>query len=200
MHWEVLIIPLIALGVWILGTLFKGEEERAKKGVRRPGNLSGRAPTRRPVTDLDRFLEEARRRREAEEKRKAPPPPPPPPPPRPSSSRPPLSERPPRQRETSLRPARPTVRAEEIPMAIPVVRPAAPPVVAEVVVTAPRLQPVAELPPPSPPTPIPTLQRDVRPAPIPQQVRSLLSKPQTAGAAFVLREIFDRPLCQRRRR
>jgi hypothetical protein len=196
MHWEILIIPLIALGVWILGTLFKGEDERLKKGTRRPGNLSGRGPARRPVTDLDRFLEEARLRREAEEKRKAPSPPPSP---RPAISRSPLRERPPQQRETASRPVRPTVRSEEVLVAIPVARPVAPSAVVEVVPAAPRPQPVTEAPSSSPPASAPTTTRDTRPSPILQQVRSLLSKPQTAGTAFVLREIFDRPLCMRRR-
>ncbi len=90
MHWEILIIPLIALGVWLLGTLFKNENEVAKRGPRRPGSPAGRPPGRRPVTDLDRFLEEARRRREAEERRKAPSASPA----RPATTRTPLSERP----------------------------------------------------------------------------------------------------------
>jgi len=196
MHWEILIIPLIALGVWILGTLFKGEDERLKKDVRRPGNFSGRAPARRPVTDLDRFLEEARLRREAEEKRKTPPAPPP----RPPIARPPLGQRPPRQRETSPRPARPPIRIEEVPVAIPTTGPVATSVVPEAVLVVPRPQPVAEMPSSPPSSPAPTTTRDTRPSPILQQVRSLLSKPQTAGTAFVLREIFDRPLCMRRRR
>ncbi len=178
MHWEILIIPLIALGVWILGTLFKGEEERLKKNARRPGAPPRRTP-RRPVTDLDRFLEEARLRREAEEKRKASPPPPL------------RHERPLRPREAPPRPARPTSRIEETPVA--------PPVVAEAVVIAPRPQTATQPSPPAPP-PLPfAAASEVRVSPLLQQVRSLLSKPQTVGAAFVLREIFDRPLCMRRR-
>jgi hypothetical protein len=195
MHWEILIIPLIALGVWILGTLFKGEDERLKKNVRRPNGPPRRPPPRRPVTDLDRFLEEARLRREAEERRKAPPPPPP----RPSISRPPLSERPPRQRETPQRPVRPTIRIEEIPVALPADRPVAVPVVAEAVLVAPRPKPATETPSSTSPPAIPIATCETRLSPLLQQVRSLLSKPQTAGTAFVLREIFDRPLCRRRR-
>ena len=95
MQWELLIIPLIAVGVWILGTLFKtGEEEIARKGARRPGSPSGRTTGRRPVTDLDRFLEDARRRREKEERQKVSAEPPP----QPTISRPPLSDRPARPR------------------------------------------------------------------------------------------------------
>lgn len=183
MHWEILIIPLIALGVWILGTLFKtGEDEKMKKGVRRPGSVTGRGSGRRPVTDLDRFLEEARRRREAEESPK-------PPPVSPPVARPPLRERPARQREAPPRAAAPVIRTAEVLVARPVEQP----VLAEAVL------PVASsrAAPPPPPALIET--RPAQTSPILQQVRSLLSKPQTAAAAFVLREIFDRPLCQRRR-
>src|SRR5437763_9895573 len=65
---EVLIIPLIALAVWVLQYLFRGPDEnkppnRARSGQARPGN---RPPQRRPVTDLDRYLEETRRRRQDE--------------------------------------------------------------------------------------------------------------------------------------
>jgi hypothetical protein len=194
MHWEILIIPLIALGVWILGTLFKGaENDPVKRGVRRPSSSSGRAPARRPVTDLDRFLEEARRRREAEERRKVPAPPP-----RPATTRVPLSERPSRNLDVPSRPVPTARRAEEVPAVIPVAQPssareAAP----EAALVVPRAKRVVEASPPPPSAPVTT--RDTRPSPILQQVRSLLSKPQTAGAAFVLREILDRPRCQRRR-
>ncbi len=187
MHWEILIIPLIALGVWIIGTLFKSEDDKAKKAMRGRGNFSGRAPGRRPVTDLDRFLEEARRRRETEDRPK---PPPAPPPTRAPVARPPLRERPSRPRETP-RPAVPALRKEEVGVTVPT-RPAAPAVLAEPVPSPP-------LPPLEAPTPPATITAPPRAAPVVQQVRALLSKPQTAGAAFVLREIFDRPLCKRRR-
>ncbi|HTU19176.1 MAG TPA: hypothetical protein VMG10_14040 [Gemmataceae bacterium] len=184
MHWEIAIIPLIALGVWIIGTLFKSEDEKLKKGVGRRGNASSRAPGRRVGTDLDRFLEEARRRREPEERRKAPPSPA-----RDPAPRPPLRERPSQPREMPRRPA-PLIAKEEVVVALPAPRPVAPPPVAEPVASL-ALAREASLPPP--PTSV------TRPAPIPQQVLSLLSKPQSAATAFVLREIFDRPLCKRRR-
>lgn len=178
MHWEILIIPLIALGVWILGALVKGEDDKNKKAVRRPDNGSSRAP-RRPVTDLQRFLEDARRR-EAEETPK-------PPPPRPSIARAPLRERPAQPPDTPPRPTSHSKRRGEAPVAVPVARP----VVAEAVIAAPvRTEPSA---------PAPTTTRPTQSSPIAQQVLSLLSNPQTAATAFVLREIFDRPLSQRRR-
>jgi hypothetical protein len=196
MHWEVLVIPLIALGVWIIGTLFKSEEDKTKKPVGRRGNGPGRAPGRRVVTDLDRFLEEARRRREPEERRKAPPTPPSR---APTPSRPPLRERPSRPQETP-RVASPPLLKEEGVVVLPAPRPIAQPPIVEPTPTrglthleAARAgtQQTREV--SVPPTP------GSRPSPIVQQVRSLLSKPQTAATAFVLREVFDRPLCKRRR-
>jgi hypothetical protein len=187
MHWEILIIPLIALGVWILGTLFKGEEDKTKKGVRRSANAGG---GRRPVTDLDRFLEEARRRRESEDRQLVPAPPPPPPV-RAPIARAPLREPPALPRQTPPRVAAPVVRRQDVPVAVPVAGPVSSTTSAAPVVASPGFQA------PAPPAPVTT--RDTRLSPIPQQVRSLLSKPQTAGTAFILREIFDRPLCKRRR-
>jgi hypothetical protein len=191
MHWEILIIPLIALGVWIIGTLFKSEDDKTKKAVGRrfpypPQNGGGRGgvrtpPGRRGVTDLDRFLDEARRRREPEERRKAPPSPS-----RAPEARPPLRERPTRQ-QPPPRPDTPVIVPEEA-VVLPVPRPIAPPPVAQPVASPPLAR---EAPPPPAPA--------TRPSPIAQQVRSLLSKSQTAATAFVLREIFDRPLCKRRR-
>jgi hypothetical protein len=189
MHWEILIIPLIALGVWILGTLFKGgEDERFKKLGRRPGNGVGRTPPRRPVTDLDRFLEEARLRREAEERRQALPPPPP----RSVVSRPPLRERPSQPREAAIR-AVPPIRRAETPATIPVGRAVAEPPRAEPIL----LEPAAEAAPAPPATPV--TRREERSSPLLRQVRSLLKAPQSAGTAFVLREIFAPPLCRRHR-
>jgi hypothetical protein len=205
-HWEILIIPLIALGVWILGTLFKGEEEKLKARGRQAGG-PGRTP-RRPVTDLDRFLEDARRRREMEEraKKSAPPRPPTPtrqaPPSRPAPARVPLSERPSRLLDTPPRPVPSARPAEEPPLVIPVARPVPKPATireaaVEAALAVPLPQPVPDVP-PAPATPATT--RETRRSPISQQVHALLRKPQTAAAAFVLREIFDRPLCMRRRR
>ena len=187
MHWEILIIPLIALGVWILGTLFKpAEDDKMKKGIRRPGDVSGRGSVRRPVTDLDRFLEEARRRREVEERPK---PPPSPALARPATARRPQRPAPPREFPSFVAPV---VRKAEVPIAIPVAQPVVEPARPEPVLAA---VPTREVSPP----PAPSVPRQKPPSPILQQVRSLLSKPQTAGAAFVLREIFDRPLSMRRR-
>ncbi len=213
MHWEVLIVPLIALGVWILGTLFRTEEdERAKQ--RRRGTFEGgaRVPPRRPVTDLDRFLEEARRRRETAEKG--------------LGSSPPIIERPPRvgrpllpqerpPREVPRRPrpapsGPPRQPVVEIPVTVPVARPVlsppseAVPPPAVVVATAVRVEaipaPVAAVAAPEEPSQVtPSPARGPAMSPILTQVAALLRSPQTAGAALVLREIFDQPLCRRHR-
>jgi hypothetical protein len=59
MGWEVLIIPIIGVAVWIISTLVRGAEEAKGNGPPRP------AAQRRPerVTDLDRFLREVQRRK-----------------------------------------------------------------------------------------------------------------------------------------
>src|SRR5947209_18888250 len=109
MHWEIFLIPLIAMGVWLLGTIFRNaEEERARMARRPPGDGGVRVPQRRPVTDLDRFLEEARRRREAGDKGRSPAPPPEVvvvPPQRVTRPAPAQEQRP--QREAPRRPPRP---------------------------------------------------------------------------------------------
>ncbi len=54
--WELLIIPIIAVGVWIVSTLLRNAEETKN---------AGKKPEK--VTDLDRFLREVRRRQEGRE-------------------------------------------------------------------------------------------------------------------------------------
>jgi hypothetical protein len=167
-HWEVLIIPAIALVVWILTTLFRGEN--APLPPRRENDDS--LPKRRPVTPLDRTLDEARRRRQQQPvKRPAPP----------EVKRPVMLEevrRPPRS------PAKPIVLALAEPEP-PRAEYAAPP--APSVATA-------------PPAPAEVSRVARQPAsPMLLQVRQLLRSPRSAAAGFVLREILDTPRCRRRR-
>jgi len=74
MHWEWL-VPVIFLIVWILGSLIQGPE-RERSRMNRPRSLPGsdRPPgertTRRPPSDIDRFLEEVNRRRRQEADRR----------------------------------------------------------------------------------------------------------------------------------
>jgi hypothetical protein len=206
MHWEILVIPLIAFGVWILGTIFRGAEEAAKDRARRfPGE--GGPQRRRGATDLDRFLEEARRRREGAEQAKAGPAvdpldrplsqqaeaPPRPTPilrPQPQQRREPAKRVPQSRPKETTPPARPSPRVM-LEMAPPETRAAPPP-----------------QPPPPPPsqevpqvaTTPPTVPRRQQVSAAVAQVARLLRSPQTAGAAYVLREILDEPMCKRRRR
>jgi hypothetical protein len=214
MQWEVLIVPLIALGVWILSTLFKGEEdERVRQ--RRPGFDGAPGVPRRPVTDLDRFLEEARRRRETGERPReaAPRPAPPQSQPRvsrpalPSASSPPRAT-PPRRPARSAPSSAPRRRAPDPAELIPLTRPEVIPPQEVVIPLAAqaepkivRVEPVAPQTVPAQPQ-TPSGSAVTRPtvvlSPIVAQVRSLLRTPQSAAAAFVLREIFAQPICKRR--
>jgi len=68
---EVLVLPLIILGVYLLQYLFKGpEDNKQQPGPKRGqggGPRTNPARPRRQVTDLDRFLEETRKRKQQEE-------------------------------------------------------------------------------------------------------------------------------------
>jgi hypothetical protein len=183
-HWELLLIPLIALGVWILSTIFRSvEDEREKNRPRRSGEQGNRPrPTasRRPVTDLDRFLEDARRRREGPPRRA--------PEPRPA----PRVERP---------VSRPVPTLEALPAAVPTPR-SVPEVwrapVPQVLPVAPPPLPLPEIPLAVPPPA--GAARPARPvSPFLTQLAGLLQKKDSLRAALVLREIFDRPLCDRPR-
>lgn len=63
---EIFIIPLIALAVWILQYIFQGEDESKQQPRPRQPGAAPRPVNRprRPVSDLDRYLEETRRRRQ----------------------------------------------------------------------------------------------------------------------------------------
>jgi hypothetical protein len=214
MKWEALIIPLIGLGVWILSTIFRGrEEQQQQERTRRPrAEGSGQRPSRRPATDLDRFLEEARARRKTESKpveqeRPAPvilealP-----------AER--LPERP--QRSPERRP-KPRTAAATAPVARPVEPPLAQPValVAPPVVEHLSAPPVAAAPAPLPEMRVPTQNPEGtpvravvkvpptqprRPSPAALKLMEMLKDKQSLMTAMMLREVFDRPLCQRRRK
>jgi hypothetical protein len=65
MGWEVLVIPIIGVAVWIISTLLRNAEDA--KQVKPDG---GKRPEK--VTDLDRFLREVKRRQESEREEKRP--------------------------------------------------------------------------------------------------------------------------------
>jgi hypothetical protein len=216
-NWQAWIVPVIALGVWILSHLLRGSEQD-KKAPSRGRQQGDDAPGRpkEPLTDLDRFLREVNRRRQnAEERRPAAKPPiltaePVAERPRPSM---PKAARPMPPRRQAGRPApapnkTPSVPAfqpepltvlpadgktahavplpasEQTPLAFPtsseIIRIATPAAVATAAKMAPAIKQAS-----SPSTPTPFL--------------TLLSSAENLKAAMVLREIFDPPLCHRRR-
>ena len=210
---EIFIIPLIALAVWILQYIFRGPEENNKQQPGRPRPAAapqrpaGPRP-RRPVTDLDRYLEETRRRRvqgedrpppievapersardealERERRRVAAPKPPPPPPPRV------VPVPPQRTLQPIAEPLRPVV-AEIVPVAVPVQSP----------INARTEQAAtmrgAELAAPQ----VDSRRREERrvaATPVQKELARLLRAPQGLAAALVLQEIFGEPLCRRKR-
>src|SRR5438874_2417353 len=197
---EFWIVPVIAAGVFILGSLLRNREEERKQGRRGPGDDAGQL-RRRSSTDLDRFLEEARRRRQMGET-------PPAPPPRPVErpvSRPrietpvtPQRRRPP---QPKAQPAATPRRASRpgIPQVIAVAEP-----VLEAVPVLEHLPPSLRAPPAPPSAPArpdaPTgavVSRPTVSAPL-APVAALLRSPKGLRAAFVLQEVLGPPLSRRR--
>jgi hypothetical protein len=211
--WEALIIPLIALAVWILGAIFRGGEQQQQERERRPrSGAEGGRPRgpRRPTSELDRFLEEARARRkpaappvETERPRPEPvileavpvetPPEKPPERPRPSPERRP-KPRPP----VTTPPVAPAVR---VPVAQPIAMPAAvapaPPPPAPVMERrTPTQNPEAERA-PALAMSVPTTQPR-RTSALGLKLLEMLRDKQSLATAVMLREIFDRPVAMRR--
>jgi hypothetical protein len=183
MDWPVLVIALIPVAVWILATIFRGVEEAKEKGrpPRPRGDGAQVKVPRRPAGELDRFLDEARRRREPSPKRRA----------EPTVTGPLELERVPVEKPAPRPPVvvrrePPKPRKAEAPVPVPV----APPVV----VVAPPL--------PEPPLPPPPQLRPAvppRPAsPLVARLGGMLRDRDSLALAFVLREVFDRPVSQRR--
>jgi len=212
--WESLIIPLIALAVWILSTVFRGEEEQPKERPRRPGTEGRPRPPRRGTTELDRFLEAARARRnkpiaKPDEQERPPQPEPvvleampveqPPEKLRPRPS--PIVERQPRPRPAKASP--PLAEPVRPPVAMPVgppaqiTRPSALPQVPVTETRTPTQNPPGESP-PAPAMIVPPTQAR-RPSPAALKLLEMLKDKQTLAAAVMLREVFDRPLALRRR-
>jgi hypothetical protein len=178
------LIPVIAVGVWLLAALIRGATLKGKAMPPEP-DPQGR-PRRRPSsTEIDRFLEEVRRRQQAQRRRRdedeAPevqpvfvepsPRPLPPPVRRPSQA--------PRPR-INVEPlvVQPVVVSEVIPMALP-----AEPRRATTIAPAPTVE--------STPQKVPGHLTELH---------RLLRSPQGLRAALVVNEILGPPRCRRRRR
>ena len=218
MGFEIFIIPLIALVVWILQYIFRGPEE--KKAPGRPGTRTGSTrptanrPARRQTTDLDRYLEETRKRRQAEdrkpvvvaevvqektaaeraeemerERRKAAMPPKPPPPPRP--------QRQPQRVPTGMPepPRRPLSPPPPVPSARPVVVVESVPVPVVVPVeegrASGRTEPIAAL------DSRRREERQIAAAPMQMELARLLKSKNGMAAVFVLQEVFGQPISRR---
>jgi hypothetical protein len=195
-RWEIWLIILIPVAVSILSLLFRSAKEEPRRNGRprpNPQDVPSGRPPRRSVSDIDQFLEEInRRRREAAEKRKSGEPVvvavPAPPPVRPRPAPPVL--RPARRVERERQPPRirePLPPPERIIITEAVPLPPSP--------AAPEWQP----PPPAEPRHPPQGAKPTVVNPALAQVLPLLRSPQGLRSAIVLREIFDRPLCQRGR-
>ncbi len=215
MHWEILIIPLIAFAVWVLSSLFK-ETEEPGKGRPRQGSASP-GPRRGPA-EIDRFLAQRRQRRtpdggsaeragepvaQPEQSR-----------PRPSREQPrsPGERRQPGSRPPTAREAGPTKPPAAPPRLLadqPAPAPAKPAPAAKLELprapTVPVAQPVAATAGPVPEVPVSGLQRPsivptvtVKEQSLPP-LGQLLRSPQSARLAFILREIINPPLCRRPR-
>jgi len=210
MNWELLLIPLIALGVWILSHIFRGaEDQRQQERARAIEENSTKRVPPRPMTDLDRFLAEARQRRKPAEGEEA----------KPVAApthlpierarrRPPRTDRPQPQRQTL--PMEP--KLAPLPVAIPVVLPEKPilaplpplppppalpilPKVKEppaIVVPVPVPTPV-----PAEPVVVPVMPRESRPRPVLAQLERMLRDRTALQTAILLQEILGPPKAKR---
>lgn len=169
MQWEVLLIPLIALVVVILSTIFGGEKQQPGDG-------------KEPANELERFLAESRKRREAGASA----------PPAPAvAESPPVAkdrqEKPPALPVKRRDPTRP--RKERRP---PVRQ--APPVASAPAAAQPE-EPAVDM----GKVQLALVRRLPRrkPSPALEKVARLLRTPESAQAAFILAEIFQPPLSRR---
>ena len=209
MQWEIWLIILIPVAVSILSLLFRSSKDEPRRNDRpRPNPQDGPGPGRPPrrsVSDIDQFLEEInRRRREAAERQSAQRPAPAPP-----------ARTPSRQGPPPTRPSPPP--AQRFPPVEVVARPQ-PRVVEAVAVVEERKAPGAQpLPSRAPATSgtetfVPSAVTEVRmavaitsPAPVGRtkvspvlaELLPLLRDRKSLRSAFLLKEIFGRPLCQR---
>lgn len=206
MQWEVLLVPLIAMAVWIIGSLMRGSIEEKKRNESRPASGNGGSPTSRPSrqkqpNDLQQFLEEVQRRRQTSEQQPAEAPPEPSRPgPEPIERRP--KPRPAGQQKRQPRPSAPSPTRRPRPRATN-----EPGVVDLVVVEETRMveaQPPLAIPvagaivPMAVPPPAPVVSRD-REKNLSPSLVALLRTREALRNAIILREIFDPPLCKRKK-
>jgi hypothetical protein len=190
MDWISYLVIFLFVAVYILNQLAKSQQQKPP----RPQRDEDEAPRRRPVTQLEKFLEDMQRRKEGEDVRTAAPiyeaveVPPKPAAPRSLEQRrksaAPAGKKPPRRAEARV------VIEPSRQLAMPSLAPAA----------VPENQTL----PPPPDAPQAIHRPEALPAKAPQSpavkmVHALLKNRQALGAAFLLREILDRPRCRRPR-
>jgi hypothetical protein len=200
---EVVVLVVILL-VWIVSYLVRQAED-AKDLRRRQlpgrGQQTSESPARRPVSDIDRFLEEVqRRRRQGSEQRpivvreKPSDPTPVLPPPSPRGTR----------VQTRGQSRRPAVASVPVPPAASRDTGRARLLEAAVVLEAQPVQPDAPLVqtsaaslgfPPQPAAPVSVITEPSFPAL--ESLTALLRSPESLSTAIVLREVLDQPLCRR---
>ncbi len=193
------IIPIIAVAVWILSSLIKGNEEQVRRP--RPRPEPDEPPPDRPrraPSEIDRFLQEVQRRRkdkDGEERRKDPE----------RRAEPVMAEIPraipvepilipePLRRASGRHGERASKRRSvEVP---PVVVQEVPPPAA-LATSGSFWQPPAQA---AQPTAARAAGTPAQQTSASRQLLALLRSPQSLGTAFLLREVLDRPLSMRRR-
>ncbi len=226
MPWQIAVLILIVLVVVVGATIFANSADAPKRNkstdLRPEAGTVRPRPEKKPVSDLDRFLAEARRRRESAEKRTQPPAPVPLPvaPPRPAnrSPEPPRPAPRPRPQPPVERPRQAKSTRPQPPLPSPR-RPASAPepvTVQPIPVFQVIAEPEATVRPTAPTPPQQTPVNEVTPAtaalasnttnersmsPAFAQIVTLLGSPRkAAAAAFILGEIFNKPLSLRNRR
>lgn len=182
MDWLKLLIPLIAVAVWILSNMAKNKDmPRRLQPPPLPPPDENDARPRRSANEVDRFLEEVRRRRAEAEGRPAPPR-------EPVKPTPPSRQSVPERRRATPPVAPPPPRRAPAPPPMP-----APAEILEAVVVM-----------PSPPIETRVTKAPLASAPVAVPVSNalastvdLLRKKQTLAAAVILREILGPPASAR---
>lgn len=195
MDWVQWLVPLVALGVWILSNLARNREDEPRRArppqVRGDGMPEAAPRQRKEPEEVDRFLDEVRRRRENTERKKK-------------------ADEPRRvllpKREETRKPAQPQSRQDAqrkptpppVPKLIPVKEPP----------TSPRKEPgssprsanrieevvVARIVSPTPRSDSPAPVHAERTIP---QLLDLLCRKENLTTAVLLREVLGPPLCKR---
>jgi len=185
-EWVMLIIPAVAVAIWAIRTAMeKGAEPN--RNLPPQGRPAGRP--RSASAEIDRFLEEVNRRRQEQQRQARRPVEPPPA--RPVTVE--IEPTPPSRARPVYRPRPAVPPPVRRPIPEPVVLAVAEPVIPEVI-AAPTVANFTS------PTMAPQPPRVSRPVPpYMQELSAMLRSPKSVRTAFVLTEVFGKPLSRRRR-